>query len=1184
MEVARKKRHNKNLVGKSAESDRAYEKRVDNQTPHARIQEGFGSFYSAGPIHPLQSIQAKYTVGAVNDPHERDADAVADQVMRGEAAAPVSPLENSNRTSVSNGTEYHTDEFEHSNDGESLQYGTTTTSLDFNNRLERLRGRGRPIPGEIRDKLGNRMGRDFRHVGVHTGDEANALNRKINARAFTVGNDVFFSDNQYAPHSHSGQRLLAHELAHVSQQSGINSTTIQRNGHGTAGAPASPTTPSGAPPSSENEFTLSDGTFIEREQRIYPGSDTPKKRITLPMISLPDFKVRNESRFPHSLSVRPPGSRNTNQGEVWRESVRSSVQRILDTKKSEARTSGGFERNSETYFFKSTQNDDFILIGRDASSGDESTSLIESFMVPFWDEDGTSTSFQIDHVVEDQLFNEQDLTMMTLDTTDKASNFELLEAGANQSSGGRISHQIRRRMRAAIDLFATEHPNEPPLTLDGLRHGYFVNFSSRSFDLGGVTGRPDAFWPNRSIRQGLHLNQIQPLTGDEMRALNREDEPVIFPSPRGGTPKYVQQSQLPIRNWLPRVDLQEVEITENPSAATVAGWITVNAYNADDARAGFVSASYPDMRWRLMPVPGMYGGAIDAQYVKDNYFGARASLNLAGLSPIEFDEFSISDGGVRAEGRVLPTVPIIGDADIRILVVGGEIQLRKTFSGGEINIPSPFEIHDTSLTIFVGTSSGLGVEGELNFAIQNVGEGFIGATASTSGGFELEGQFDFDERIFGEGTRAQARVGYRNNQWSVGGTLTIPRGKVPGVSSATINVDYSEASGFSATGEAELDVPGVESGTISITQNEEEGFVIGGSFTLSGDTPGIRGGRISAELREKEDGSGFAISATGEAQPDIPGINSNLRVSYNDGAFTAEIEAEYARGMLSGRVNAGVTNRTVGEDGQLSETAEPDNPLIVYGGGELTIRIAPWLEGTAGVQFAPNGEITVTGRIGIPDELEIFPRREVNRSIFNIAVQVPIIPGIVAEIGGGLGATAGFGPGVINQLELGITYNPDHEEDTTISGDVNFRVPADAGLRLSVRAGIGLGITGASATGGLDIGGTLGIEGAAEAGAHVEWSPSRGLDLRANVRVSAQPVFIFDIGGYVRVTALGIALYDERFVFQEFRFGSDYTFGIRLPIHYQEGQPFDISLDDVEFEVPDIDTNQLLRGLIERVT
>ena len=75
-------------------------------------------------------------------------------------------------------------------------------------------------------------------------------------------------------------------------------------------------------------------------------------------------------------------------------------------------------------------------------------------------------------------------------------------------------------------------------------------------------------------------------------------------------------------------------------------------------------------------------------------------------------------------------------------------------------------------------------------------------------------------------------------------------------------------------------------------------------------------------------------------------------------------------------------------------------------------------------------------------------------------MQAPIFPGIVAEIGGGLGATAGIGPGVIDQLELGITYNPAREEDTAITGDAHLRVPADAGLRLSVRAGIGLGITG----------------------------------------------------------------------------------------------------------------------------
>ena len=146
------------------------------------------------------------------------------------------------------------------------------------------------------------------------------------------------------------------------------------------------------------------------------------------------------------------------------------------------------------------------------------------------------------------------------------------------------------------------------------------------------------------------------------------------------------------------------------------------------------------------------------------------------------------------------------------------------------------------------------------------------------------------------------------------------------------------------------------------------------------------------------------------------------------------------------------------------------------------------------------------------------------------------------------------------------------------------KVPADAGLRLSVRAGIGLGITGASATGGLDIGGTLGISGAAEAGVHLDWTPATGLDLTADLEVYAQPSFTFDIGGYVSVKVFGWSVYDDRFEFASYTFGSDYRFGIKLPVHYKEGEPFDISTDDIEFEIPDISTNDLLKGLISRIT
>ena len=588
----------------------------------------------------------------------------------------------------------------------------------------------------------------------------------------------------------------------------------------------------------------------------------------------------------------------------------------------------------------------------------------------------------------------------------------------------------------------------------------------------------------------------------------------------------------------------------------------------------------------ISPMEGVeWGGKFDAASLKSQVKDALKTF--PGLSPLNIDDVDLNPGGVALTGTISSTIPLLEGASVNFSLDGQTLSAWKSFSADDFTIPSPFRLNGASLSLGVN-NNGLFVNGNVNFGIDRVGEGFIGAAATANfdgeTGISLSGEFNFDERIFGRGTTAQVRVGYANNQWSMGGTITIPRGKVPGVTSATINVDYSEAEGFSASGDAELSVPGVESGRLEITHSEENGFMIGGEFGLSADTPGIRGGRISAQIREREDGSGYAVSASGTAQPDIPGIDSELTVNYNDGAFTAEVDAQYERGMLSGQLNAGVTNRSVNEEtGELSETAEENNPLIVYGGGSLTIQIAPWLQGTAGVRFSPNGEITITGEIGLPDDLEIFARKEINKSIFNIAVQAPIFPGIVAEIGGGLSATAGIGPGVIDQLRLGIEYNPDREQDTRVTGNAHLNIPADAGLRLAVRAGIGLGITGASATGGLEIGGTLGISGAAEAGVHVEWSPAQGLDLRANAAIHAQPSFKFDISGYVSVRALGFSVYDERWELASFTYGSDYRFGIRFPVHYREGQPFDISLNDVEFEVPDIDTSRLLRGLVSRI-
>ncbi|MEH1916916.1 eCIS core domain-containing protein [Nostoc sp.] len=60
------------------------------------------------------------------------------------------------------------------------------------------------------------FGADFSGVKVHTNGQSDQLNRSIQARAFTTGQDVFFREREYNPGSQGGQELLTH----VVQQNG----------------------------------------------------------------------------------------------------------------------------------------------------------------------------------------------------------------------------------------------------------------------------------------------------------------------------------------------------------------------------------------------------------------------------------------------------------------------------------------------------------------------------------------------------------------------------------------------------------------------------------------------------------------------------------------------------------------------------------------------------------------------------------------------------------------------------------------------------------------------------------------------------------------------------------------------------------------------------------------------------
>ncbi|WP_199338311.1 DUF4157 domain-containing protein [Nostoc sp. FACHB-133] len=91
---------------------------------------------------------------------------------------------------------------------------------DLEASINQARGGGVAIADNIREPMEQAFGADFSGVKVHTDGQSDQLNRSIQARAFTTGQDVFFRSGEYNPGSRGGQELLAHELTHVVQQNG----------------------------------------------------------------------------------------------------------------------------------------------------------------------------------------------------------------------------------------------------------------------------------------------------------------------------------------------------------------------------------------------------------------------------------------------------------------------------------------------------------------------------------------------------------------------------------------------------------------------------------------------------------------------------------------------------------------------------------------------------------------------------------------------------------------------------------------------------------------------------------------------------------------------------------------------------------------------------------------------------
>ena len=160
-----------------------------SQTPTRRAPRQESRSAKARPSRTI--VHAKLEMTEPGDHDEQEADAVANAIVSGGKI--------SRKISGGGGS------------------SGIAVSQQMESQLSQLQGGGRQMPEGLRNMMESGLGQDFSQVRLHTDNEAASMSSSIQAKAFTLGNDIYFNRGQFAPETSEGQRLVAHELTHVVQ-------------------------------------------------------------------------------------------------------------------------------------------------------------------------------------------------------------------------------------------------------------------------------------------------------------------------------------------------------------------------------------------------------------------------------------------------------------------------------------------------------------------------------------------------------------------------------------------------------------------------------------------------------------------------------------------------------------------------------------------------------------------------------------------------------------------------------------------------------------------------------------------------------------------------------------------------------------------------------------------------------
>lgn len=1123
-------------------------------------REGKGrqnSFFSAAPGHRPEpffepaKVRTKLTVNEPGDQFERQADQVADRVVQ-QINSPVrADISGSNLAGqISRKPAFESDAEPEKPLQRAAKSAAPDVSPQTQQKIERSKGSGRSLAPDTLHKMENAMGADLSEVKIHEGAEASALNRDLNAEAFTHGNDIYFGQGNYNPHTSSGQHLLAHELTHTLQQRGGVAKKIQRVAS-TAAADAA-----------KIDFDAS--------------------MITLPLISLPGAKNRSDNSklapplvYPKNYKRRDSyadvegESSAAEQRTVWKRAVEGEVKDKVDAKVEKAKEKNAYDKDLDVYYLKHKDNANQLkLVGKPDI-------IAEHAEIPTWSKSGLASAFDVDHVKELQLGG-----------ANYSDNMELLHFSKNRAAGNSVKNEIEAKIQDFInderDKGSNDY-NDPkfPKNTDKAKKDFDITFLRTDFRNEPRASGNDHYWSFDQIKNGEHLGGFKPMTSREIeRAKGSARNPLIYTSPAGGASL--------TRADIARFNGNYVKFSVPEFDEDQTGKQAGDKIGGFDVEFDLYGSGRENKKFHI-PVLQMdgvlFGGSIPrrGQRGGGGLEQLLVGLELPGMSPITVDSADIVPGtGLVLRGRIHATLPVIEGVEIDFYITGNRIGISKTFSADEFNLPKPFEILSCSLTVYADTE-GFGVNGLLAFDIENIGTGTIRGNAEANGKFGISGEFEFDKELFKGG--ATISVGYDSERlWRIEGELTIVKDQIKGIESGKINVTYENET-LTAEGTAETTLKGVKEVTLGILFSKEV-LEIEGGVTID-KLPGIKEGNGTLKIAKNATGE-YDFSGHGTIVPDIPGISSSVDFQFENDIFNVHTDIAFERDRLSGTLTLGITNRAVDADGV--PTGEALEDLNVYGGGRLSLFITEGVVVSAGVDILENGEIEVTGRIDLPSRFQIFPAPmpRFSRDIVPIPrIRVPLFPGVSAFADPYLTAEAAVEAGVLTNVFAEVKYNPAHPEEMSITGGADFEMPAWAQITAGVYIGVSGSILVASVEGGIDLSAGLRLS-AQQPIIHTElkWTPMTGFELDGRVNAMLKPTLVFNgefrITGSIGVWPLELSK-TWNWPLGSLNVDPGVEFGMEFPFSHSKSNPFNMSFDNIVWRYPELN-GRVLDNIKESVS